>query len=1151
MASQASLSARSCKILGENAEWRFQRSMRIPEDLERHCKPNSALVFEQQGVDLSYCILVSAGCSHVATVEVSPSERRLKVTVYSVNGDFNQKWSASYLEPERDRSASESLRWSDTTYMHGGITEDGDSVLLMYQPVGTSFTAYLVDANGFTSRKLPSSLSSSDLLYAGRLSQDSEHILYTRSATPFGKHGEAQTVEAYSIRHLALGYAVTFGFGDGYHLRNVYLLSPPRTHSTMFMAINTASFHHDDQGRDSPPLIASSDGKSHSHFSGIHLDEKTAQTNIFVSGNNEHLFYIEPDTATAQHWNLKSPSLKPLGSVRLLGVDYSQARRWLIHGKETTMRDAIAEQIHYARFSPNAKVVTIVTVNRSKVAVNILLTSNLQLVWHKTIKNTEWPDFIPMSIGFNEHSGLNVLGMFPTQYSAPVEGVTRLWGVSGALLSLRGVYEGIRKIEEYFDSTESRVALLKSAVHKKEAQPLCRYSWKPGVMDRNDQHAIPLEHGRTSHTTAEDSRRQKELYETIFLRSLERQTATAAPGLCQFLVPHLFSFQYPWDAQGRVSVFGIIMENEYHIVVIGQSPQSSEQRCDILRILYASEIKIRQDAMEHIEIYQCESSFILRVSTPSGTAVSYSGTPMPIPRWTIVSPHFLQEDDWYDTFILHRSKHVTMPTRWSVSPNPALTMSGNFSAFFRRQAFGVETVMNYGHRAQSAHALPKYILWLEYGLRGLQPPNPNAIFFGGGRYADILGPYLRAIYEDPTYDESTPLFPSTFALACNADLRAESTQHVDAFLRRFHQEKDLVIMNTSTIGCALSLACRAHPVALLSFMRHLVLYPFVVNDIGGVGIKYGSRKPRRSKYDSRWYYWRRDLLDFWYYLVAFWGYSGVLHPEPNLSHATLPLSGFCCFRHQLYKGPPPSNRANPSKFDSIMEFCRAATPAEAFTDGEQFPSVDAWLLDYVKRSSSGPTSPFTHLVQEILEMKDRDTQLSFLRIVWLEKLLSWKMKTFGLYIYLTRTALPMLMLFCVHLTNATLLTGDSNVTTPDATVQVYVLAGFEALISAFILTVKVKQLYRIPRLFIRSIFTYIDTAALTLGFVTFIFIVSKSTPPRPFLAFSTLLLWVATILMLRIYKPVGMLLLLLTETLQGVFSYLVLLFFIMLGSLCY
>ena len=86
------------------------------------------------------------------------------------------------------------------------------------------------------------------------------------------------------------------------------------------------------------------------------------------------------------HWDLTKPSLKPLGSVRLLGVEYSQSRTWQIHGKETSIRDAIAKQIHHVRYSPKFKVVTVVTANNSTVVANVLLTFNLQLVYHRSVK---------------------------------------------------------------------------------------------------------------------------------------------------------------------------------------------------------------------------------------------------------------------------------------------------------------------------------------------------------------------------------------------------------------------------------------------------------------------------------------------------------------------------------------------------------------------------------------------------------------------------------------------------------------------------------------------------------------------------------------------------------------------------------------------
>lgn len=180
-------------------------------------------------------------------------------------------------------------------------------------------------------------------------------------------------------------------------------------------------------------------------------------------------------------------------------------------------------------------------------------------------------------------------------------------------------------------------------------------------------------------------------------------------------------------------------------------------------------------------------------------------------------------------------------------------------------------------------------------------------------------------------------------------------------------------------------------------------------------------------------------------------------------------------------------------------------------------------------------------------MQSQQIQLSFLKVVWLEKLLAWKMRTFGLQVYLTRTALPMTILFSLHLTIGILVTRDQKEQAKNGTVPVTMLACVELGVSFFVLLVKLRQCYRIPRLFLRSVFNHIEVIAVYLGFIMFLLVVSEAAISRAFLGFSTLSIWVATILMLRTYRPVGMLLLLLTETYRGVFSFLALLFFIILG----
>ncbi|OCK78347.1 hypothetical protein K432DRAFT_394863 [Lepidopterella palustris CBS 459.81] len=1143
MATPSTNSVHTQEVLSQPAEWLFRDSIRISRDLGRYCKPNTAIEFTGEDADVSFCLLVSAGCSHIASVEACPSKKTIKVSVFKLHEGFEQIWTVTYSGPDGEFQASSTRSWYDSAQMHGGITEDGQSVSLVYRPGGGPTTAYIVNASGFTSRKPPSDTGTGYSSHSGMLSADSEHLCYTRSGSAFGKGGEAKVVEVYSIRHLARVRAVTIAFGDGRHLRNTRLIKELRAQGTIYMAIDTSSFDGDDAERNSPPLIASSDKKLAWNFEGI--DEITTRggPNIFISHDDKHLCYVGHDTAMLNYWDLQNPTLRPLGSVRLPGVEYSQSRRWLIYGKETTMNDSIKEQLHHARYSPGCSVVTIITVTDSTVIINVLLTFNLQLIYHKTVSDPKWAGCLPVRIGFNDFTGLNIVAMYPTALTDPRRGPVALFGVQAILFSLPDIFKTVKSIETYFDSTANRIATLKTDVAHKVVEPEYRFSWKPGVTDRNDENSLELEKGQPTSMTDVDRRRQQEFYDRIFSNPKSSVRMNPAAELRQFFVPHLFSFTYPWAPDQTVSVFGVIMKNEYHIITIGPAPSSSSPALDIIRALYATDIKISGDSKEFIEIYKLGTNYALYVSKKDRGNGSYSGAPMPIPRCTVISPHFLEEDAWYDIFIFHRAAHVTMPTGWISTPNPALTNTANFHAFFEPGTFTRHGAIDYGHRARSAHVAPKYLLWQEYGLRGLRKPTTNDIFFGGGQYADIIGYYLRSIYQDKCYDDSNPLFPSTFALACYADHRTQKTVHVDAFFRRLHQSKDTFLDNSRAVACTLPLACRTRPVATLSFARHIALYQHKINDVGPVEVKKGTTKPKQPMYnDSRWSQWLRIVTELWWLIMGLYYYINPqdAHPVPNVSRVTLPLPGFCSFHCSLYKAPPVSGSGS-SGDNPFWEFIRATYPSSE----NDALRRETQTLVAVQQSSMGPTSPFTRLVQEILDLKDRDTQLSFLRVVWLEKLLAWKMHKFGMYIYLTRTALPMLLLFIFHLAIGILFTRNSVV--GQRKVPLILLACFEATVAFYILFVKIRQLVRIPRLFVRSLFNYLDLTAVCLGFTTFFLVILSSSPPRAFLGFSTLLLWMAAVLTLRIYRPVGMLLLLLTETLQGVFSFLVLLFFIIMG----
>ncbi len=1133
-------------IVATGAEWYIRDQSLHSNDFNRQCQANQLIEFKQDTVDISVAVLVSAGCSHIAVVEADASKRKIKVTVYSLNNEVVEQWSTDYQAPQSEFRSEASFSLYETA-IHGGVTEDGQNVLLVYRPKAVATRAYLVNARGFTWRKPPSDNDRSYSSCIGMVSEDSEYLFYVRSAARFGRGGEAKAVEAYSIRHLACARAETFGFGDGRKLRNVRLLRQIDLRAPIYMAIDTSNFTDDDTSRHSPPLIVSSDGSLHWNFSGIDKITHTGGQNCFISPDNVHLFYVEPDTAMLHHWDLKKLSLKSLGSVRLPGVEYAQHRTWLIRGQETRMKDSIAEQSHQIRYSPKCKTITVVTVNDSSIVVNVLSTYNLQLIYHETIKDNQWPLYVPVGIGFNDTTGLNIFAMFPAETASTPEGHLRLFGIKAILISLPEVFKKVKAIEQYFDHVGERILALPEQVACRRAAPICTFAWKPGVMDRNDEFAIPLVHGEAVITNAEDARRQNDIYTSIYAHPSSSWRYQDSTALRRFFVPHLFSFTYLWAPHQRVSIFGVIMENEYHIISVGPPASTLDPGADVvIRVLYASDIKISKDETEYIEVFRTDCHHVIRIYNKSNGNSSYSGAPMPIPRWTAMTPHFLEEDAWFDTFIIHRGAHVTMPNGWTTRPNIAITSSTSFYAYLRPRTFIAQDEVNYGLRTRSAYVMPKHILWKQYGLRGLRVDNQNEIFFGGGQYADFLGSYFSCIYEDKSYDDSSPLFPSTFAMACNENYRSQKTTHVDAFFRRLRKDKGRLLENSVAITCALPLACKARPGATLSFMRYIALYPWLVNDIGAVQVKRGATGPRIPAWDDTQYKWLYQAQNIWLNVKAlFSATTQAVESEPNKTLVTLPLAGFCSFGNKLYKPPPVRHRDSSDRDGCFWEFILATTPYEPDPSG--FLRHETWLASSVARSGRGPASPFTRLVEGILDMKHRDLQLSYLRVVWLEKLLVWKMHTFGRRVYLTRMALPMLVLLVIHLIVGILLTNCNESADSNINWSVFLIASIEGILSCFILSVSLRQAYRIPRVFLRSIFHFVNFTALSLGLATFLQIVTKHPPSRAFLAYSTLVIWIAAILILRIYKRVGILLLLVTEAIQEVFSFLVLVFFIILG----
>ena len=104
--------------------------------------------------------------------------------------------------------------------------------------------------------------------------------------------------------------------------------------------------------------------------------------------------------------------------------------------------------------------------------------------------------------------------------------------------------------------------------------------------------AIALELGRSPVITTADAQRQQKLYTNIFASPKSSTRMLLTPELHRFFVPHLFSFMYPWAPEQRVSVFGVVIKKEYHIVAIGRAPSMPKQGPEIVRVLYATDIKV-------------------------------------------------------------------------------------------------------------------------------------------------------------------------------------------------------------------------------------------------------------------------------------------------------------------------------------------------------------------------------------------------------------------------------------------------------------------------------------------------------------------------------------------------------------------------------
>lgn len=161
----------------------------------------------------------------------------MKVTVFVLENGVRQTWSKTRISEEL--APGKQVLVYDMPSIHGGITDDGVVVMVVYRPASGSMLVYNVTNETFTLREPLAGRRDSYSLYKGALSDDSEYIFYTRDRNRLRSGKEVKAVEVLSIRNLARMKAVTFSHGDGRHLRNIHLLDPLRVDGPVCMAVTT------------------------------------------------------------------------------------------------------------------------------------------------------------------------------------------------------------------------------------------------------------------------------------------------------------------------------------------------------------------------------------------------------------------------------------------------------------------------------------------------------------------------------------------------------------------------------------------------------------------------------------------------------------------------------------------------------------------------------------------------------------------------------------------------------------------------------------------------------------------------------------------------------------------------------------------------
>ncbi|KIM77599.1 hypothetical protein PILCRDRAFT_91042 [Piloderma croceum F 1598] len=555
----------------------------------------------------------------------------------------------------------------------------------------------------------------------------------------------------------------------------------------------------------------------------------------------------------------------------------------------------------------------------------------------------------------------------------------------------------------------------------------------------------------------------------------------------QVCIIHITTISYPWDPRSRVAVFiipGFPSHDSYEVVAA--TPAAGFENCQpfFIRILYSSGyMKERPDTLE---IIQDGSHYVLRVTRPRDATkfTVLPGMPTPRVRTTNVGDHFIFEDAKQDVLLainFTSTQHLSMITANFAAcfwPHPVHRLQNN-------------TITDFGWRGHSAYNMTKLLTWLWYTRR-----TTDLDARGTGTWEEYFRQHCDQVFNNKSYDDSQTFFPSTFAAASFIDYILSSTTLIDEFFRRYHLSKKLLVSNSRAISCSLPATCRARPLGLLAFMRHIALASFRLTQINPVEVlgkpHDTTQRPQRGSHVER------------------------VPAQPNEITVTIPLEGFCsyeCYIHQiptLLRGSTLFGTFHPDAH--LYAFFDLAQSVFSGGDSDIQPEAKATTNS---RWAKRPMSPFSCLVDEVFDLDDIELQFSILNVIWFQRLIVWKLETFGRSVYISRFVLPLLINTCLHFTLGVLTATPHQFKTIIAT-----CAGFQALLCIYLILLKVQQALG-TWLFFRSVFNYVDAIAIALSITMPILVVVGRRPPPAFFAYSMPVLWIDLLLAGWIFELAG------------------------------